>query len=280
MKVDTGQPPPPHKGCNSNTCCSPARLWRTLQNLIKDDNRKNLLAFFKDPRQEHILRVALTQRVANDPSSLPASHRHTLVRFSNSQLASEAQRILGKSLTDLNALQLALLTSSESTALLLLNQLKHHAKPAELKLFIHHLYGQGNSSLHLAVFLNRPRVVKALIDLGASADCLNGRKKNLMDCCRDPSMVDLLQSFSKKKKVIQKQDPPKKEEVSPVLIPPIQKEIQLLDPLLFFENHQLNSYLTHVSYLCLQTIIHHAFYQSIIQLPQQKKPPDITSLCY
>lgn len=280
MKVDTGQPPPTHKGCNSNTCCSPARLWRTLQNLIKEDNRKNLLAFFKDPRQEHILRVALTQRVANDPSSLPASHRHNLVRFANSQLASEAQRILGKSLTDLNALQLALLTSSEPTVLLLLNQLKLHTKPSELKLFIHHLYGQGNSSLHLAVFLNRPRVVKALIDLGASIDCVNGRKKNLMDCCRDPSMVRLLQSFSENKKTIQPDHPPK-QEARPVLSPPtvIQKEIQVLDPLLFFENHQLQSYFIHVSSLCLQTIIQHAFYQSIIQLPQQKKPPDITSLC-
>ncbi|CEG83190.1 hypothetical protein RMATCC62417_17155 [Rhizopus microsporus] len=192
MKLDTGQPPPPssspipaspHKGCNSSTCCSPARLWRTLQNLIKQNDRKELLAFFKDPRLEHIVRVALTSRVSNDGSFLPASQRHTLVRFANPQLAAEALPLLGKRLTDLNALQLALLESSESTVMALLTQLKLHASTEEMKSFVQHVWGQGNTSLHLAVFLNRPRVVKALLDLGASVDCLNAKQKSVIDCC-------------------------------------------------------------------------------------------------
>jgi hypothetical protein len=115
-----------------------------------------------------------------------------LVRLENNKL--EANRYLGKSFTDLNALQLALITSSESMVITLLNQLKMYATPQELKLFINHIWGQGNSSLHLAVFLKRHLVVKTLMDLGCQPDHLNARKKSATDCCYygDQRMIDLL----------------------------------------------------------------------------------------
>ncbi|KAI9257758.1 hypothetical protein EDC94DRAFT_641473 [Helicostylum pulchrum] len=201
MARETGGPAsPPHKGCNSSSCCSPAKLWRTMQTLIKDNNRKGLVDFFKDSRIEHIVRVALTSRISNDSSMLPPSQRHKLVKMPPTK-AMDSSRYLGKSLSDLNSLQLALISSSEAMVLQLLGQLRQHATALELKQFVNHVYGQGNSSLHLAVFLKRYQVVKVLLEMGCKPDHVNARDKNALDCCYygDQDMMDLLSSHNNKK---------------------------------------------------------------------------------
>ncbi|KAK4510287.1 epoxide hydrolase, soluble (sEH) [Mucor velutinosus] len=191
MTKDTGQQPSVlHKGCNSASCCSPAKLWRTLQSLVKGDDKKELIKFFKDDRLEHIVRVALTSRITNDAALYPPSQQHKVIRLTATR---ESMLCLGKSFTDLNLLQLALMTSSESTVMALLAQLKLHATPAQLKHFINHVWGQGNTSLHLAVFLKRHLVVKALLDLGCLSDVSNARNKRAVDCCfGDQAILDLL----------------------------------------------------------------------------------------
>ncbi|KAI8877609.1 hypothetical protein K501DRAFT_288299 [Backusella circina FSU 941] len=152
-----------HKGCTSASCCSPARLWRTLQTIIKSDQKQDLISFFNDDlRREHIVRVALTSRLSNDASQLPPSHRHTVIRMKGDPF--------GRVMTDLNSLQLALITASEPLVLALLSQLKLHHE-SELGPFIHHLFGKrGHSSLELALFLKRTRVVKVLLGLGAKME--------------------------------------------------------------------------------------------------------------
>ncbi|KAI8351516.1 hypothetical protein BD560DRAFT_308840, partial [Blakeslea trispora] len=187
MARETGQPNAnaPHKGCNSSNCCSPAKLWRTLQTIIKGDNKKELIKFFKDARLEHIVRVALTSRVSNDAALYPPSQQHKIIRLTSR----ESMLYLGKSFTDLNSLQLALLVSSESMVITLLNQLKLHASPSELKHYVNHIWGQGNSSLHLASFLKRPQVVKLLLELGCASDVLNRRKKQAVECCLDDHVI-------------------------------------------------------------------------------------------
>lgn len=192
--------PPLHKGCNSSTCCSPAKLWRTLQTLVKNDDRKGLIHFFKDARLEHIVRAALTSRITNDASLLPPSQQHKIIRLTSR----EAMVNLGKSYTDLNLLQLALLTSSESTVLAVLSLLKANTTRAEMKHFVNHIWGLGNTSLHLAAFLKRHAVVKALLDLGCSSDTQkNARNKYAADCCMgDSSILDLMVQKKKVKKVV------------------------------------------------------------------------------
>ncbi|CAO3624744.1 unnamed protein product [Mucor hiemalis] len=185
----------PHKGCTSSSCCSPAKLWRSIQAFIKTNDEKGLIDFFKDSRQEHIVRVALTSRITNDAAMFPPSQKHKLIRIEDDRKL-EANKFLGKSFNDLNSLQLALITSSESTVLTLLAQLKLYATRQELKLYLSHKWGQGNTSLHLAVFLKRYAVVKTLIDLGCQPDQqhLNARKKTAVDCCYDGDqrMIHLL----------------------------------------------------------------------------------------
>ncbi|KAF1803034.1 hypothetical protein FB192DRAFT_1366125 [Mucor lusitanicus] len=198
MTRDTGQQPPvAHKGCNSASCCSPAKLWRTLQSLVKGNDKKELIKFFKDDRLEHIVRVALISRITNDAALYPPSQQHKVIRLTATR---ESVLCLGKSFTDLNLLQLALITSSESMVMALLAQLKLHASPAELKHFVNHVWGQGNTSLHLAVFLKRHSVVRALLDLGCLSNVSNARNKRPVDCCfGDQAVLDLLLCHNNKK---------------------------------------------------------------------------------
>lgn len=198
MTRDTGQQPSVlHKGCNSASCCSPAKLWRTLQSLVKGDDKKELIKFFKDDRLEHIVRVALTSRITNDAALYPPSQQHKVIRLTATK---ESMLCLGKSFTDLNLLQLALMTSSESMVMALLAQLKLHASSAKLKHFVNHVWGQGNTSLHLAVFLKRHSVVKALLDLGCLSDVSNARNKRPVDCCfGDQAILDTLLCHNNKK---------------------------------------------------------------------------------
>lgn len=180
-----------HKGCNSTNCCSPSKLWRTLQGYIKSNDQEGLHTFLtKDPRQSHILRVALTSRLSNDASMFPASQQHKLVRLPSGSY----ERLLGKSFTDLNSIQLALICSDESLVLELLNQVKANAGKQELKSYLNHIWGQGNTCLHLAVYLKRFQVVKLLLDLGCNWNHLNARKKNALDICQDDHIKQLLLS--------------------------------------------------------------------------------------
>ncbi|KAL7317692.1 hypothetical protein PS15m_004014 [Mucor circinelloides] len=296
---DTGQQPPvQHKGCNSASCCSPAKLWRTLQSLVKGDDKKELIKFFKDDRLEHIVRVALTSRITNDAALYPPSQQHKVIRLAATR---ESLLCLGKSSTDLNLLQLALMTSSESMVMTLLAQLKLHASPAELKHFVNHVWGQGNTSLHLAVFLKRHSVVKALLDLGCSSDAPNARDKRAVDCCfGDQAMLDHLLCHSSKKVqpvvvVDKKQDTTslRKDETvchAPSIImeqpkaqlildqlPPIKAELVLtskenahahINDLACLYHGYLLSTLKHSSFSFVQP-------NQCISLAQLKKPPDI-----
>lgn len=304
MTRDTGQPPVLHKGCNSSSCCSPAKLWRTLQSLVKSDDKKELIKFFKDERLEHIVRVALTSRITNDAALYPPSQQHKVIRLTTR----ESMLCLGKSFTDLNLLQLALMTSSESMVMTLLAQLKLHASPTELKHFVNHIWGQGNTSLHLAVFLKRNLVVKALLALGCLSDVRNARNKQAVDCCYgDQAILDLflyhdnkkVQPVVEDKKQQQQQQhmvnmrkdetvhhavPDKMEQLKtqqnldhqqPIkieLVPPQQKAIISKD-------------VAHVNLACIYNYLLSALkHQSLsfvqpnqcISLGQLKKPPDIT----
>ncbi|KAI8072136.1 uncharacterized protein B0P05DRAFT_548998 [Gilbertella persicaria] len=283
MARDTGQPTSvPHKGCNSSSCCSPAKLWRTLQTLIKNDDKKELVQFFKDDRLVHIVRVALTSRLTNDAALYPPSQQHKVVRLTSR----ESMLCLGKSFTDLNALQLALLVSSESMVLTLLHQLKAHATRAELKQFVNHIWGQGNSSLHLACFLKRKAVIKVLLDLGCSTDILNTKKKSASDCCLgDASVLASLEPPKQIKQIKTEPVQPKKttekpEEVLPAAIVVSQVPLQK-GPIANPEEFLVASHCLLLFCLKHQLIISNQ--NTIVQpnhcisLNQLKKPPDILS---
>jgi hypothetical protein len=297
MIRDTGQPVP-HKGCNSSSCCSPAKLWRTLQTLIKNDSKMGLVQFFKDDRLEHIVRVALTSRITNDAALLPPSQKHKIIRLTSR----ESFLYLGKSFTDLNLLQLALLCSSEGTVMALLNQLKVHASESDLKQFVNHVWGQGNTSLHLAMFLKRPLVIKALMDLGCVSGVLNARNKTAVDCCMgDQDILDIIVSRNVKKVQAQAQAPapmptptPSPKPVAAIVIETVQPmndettictdQQQSIDPIVTTMNDQQHE--LHVNIALVQSCLLTCMKQHLIgtfslvshSKAQLKKPPDITMM--
>ncbi|KAF7731995.1 hypothetical protein EC973_007100 [Apophysomyces ossiformis] len=171
------------KGCTSATCCSPSRLWRSIQTIISTNARDEFSHLCQDTiRVPHVVRVLLTSRLQNDASLYPASHKHRVIQFDPS-VRSDACRKFGKPLTDLNALQLALVHNHEALACSLLHFLRQHTQNAELQLFLNHLWGCGNTSLHLACFFGMSRLVRLMVDLGADPSIRNSRQIGPVDCC-------------------------------------------------------------------------------------------------
>ncbi|KAL0096868.1 ankyrin repeat-containing domain protein [Phycomyces blakesleeanus] len=172
----------PTKQCTSASCCSPSRLWKSIQSMIANDSRDAFTTLSQDPeRAPHLTRVLLTLRAANDPLLFPASHKHRVIQF-DLPIRSEAVRKFGKQVTDLNALQLALLQRRDGMAHLILGFLRQTASPKEVQIFVNHLWGQRNSSLHVACFLNMPRLVRLLLDCGADPAFRNARNLGPVDC--------------------------------------------------------------------------------------------------
>lgn len=148
--------------CTSATCCSPSRLWRSVQLVIGENNQQGLLKLCQDPvRGPHVLDVVLTQRLANDASLYLASNKHRVLRLDPDGVA-----LFGKSATDLNALQVALFHRHEDVACTLLELVRDHAVARDRQLFVTHTWGKRNDSLALACYLGMSKVVKLLLDMG------------------------------------------------------------------------------------------------------------------
>ncbi|KAI9317572.1 ankyrin repeat-containing domain protein [Dichotomocladium elegans] len=168
--------------CGSASCCSPLRIWRTVQIFIQEDNKDDFIRLCERTPTDVMVRVLLNSRVSNNPTLYSPSQKSRVIQFSPT-VRQEAVRKFGKSATDLNAVQLALLTHSHksSLALTLLTVLKQHATPAESRLFVNHVWGQGNTTLHLACFFNLPHLVRLLLDMGANPTARNIRMFSPVD---------------------------------------------------------------------------------------------------
>ncbi|KAG0165879.1 hypothetical protein DFQ28_008177 [Apophysomyces sp. BC1034] len=202
------------KGCTSATCCSPSRLWRTIQTLISSDSKEEFQKLCQDSdRGPHVLRVLLTARIANDVSLYPASHKHRVIQHDPS-VRQQATLKFGKSVTDLNALQLALFCRREAMAIQLLTFLRRHAQPYELSLFVNHVWGNKNTSLHLACFLCMPRLVRLLLELGADPNVKNARNVMPANCCNKECLV-ILQKHSPTDKILSTSSTMQKKASSP-----------------------------------------------------------------
>ncbi|KAI8373141.1 uncharacterized protein BYT42DRAFT_500355, partial [Radiomyces spectabilis] len=169
--------------CTSATCCSPSRLWRAVQTYISTDAKQDLVQLCQDEnRGPHVLRVLLTSRLNNDASLYPASHKHRVIQF-DASVRPKAVALFGKSATDLNALQLAIFYRRENLAIWLLKYLRPRCSSAEFKMFLHHVWGHKNTSLHLACFFGMHRLVQLLLDMGMAPSIKNARHLTPADCC-------------------------------------------------------------------------------------------------
>ena len=182
-----------HKKCNSATCCSPSKIWRAIQTAISADDKEGLTLMFQNQeRVPHIKNVLIKERNINDASALPPSHKHRILQFDKT-VRLDATKKFGKSVTDLNGLQVALFHGREDIACQLLYFLRQHASPTELDSFLGHVWGKGNSSLHLACFHGMPRLVQLLLEMGADPHVTNACHFKPADCCKDPGCLAVLE---------------------------------------------------------------------------------------
>ncbi|KAG1046665.1 hypothetical protein G6F43_010858 [Rhizopus delemar] len=178
------------KSCNSVNCCSPSRLWKTVQQLMNEDRREEFKALCQDKTKlPHLVHVILTSRLSNNP----------LIHKNTTTIDRRLNEKFGKlSVTDLNALEITLLQHQHDTfAYWILFLLKKHATPAECKQFLNHQFGkQGNTALHLASFWEMSRLVRLMLALGADPFVQNNRQLKPVDYT---SQKDLISLFNQKK---------------------------------------------------------------------------------
>ncbi|KAG2216876.1 hypothetical protein INT45_009407 [Circinella minor] len=179
------------KQCTSTSCCSPLRLWRTLQTIIHNDSKDEFSRLCETTPTELITRVLLTSRLSNDPALYSPSQKSRVIQFPI-HVRQEAVRKFGKPVTDSNPIQLALVLKNPLIAFQLLIFLKSNATVQELSQFLNHTWGQRNTTLHLACFWNMSKLVRLLVDLGADINARNTRLVLPVDCCTNNECLALL----------------------------------------------------------------------------------------
>ncbi|KAJ8654453.1 hypothetical protein O0I10_009894 [Lichtheimia ornata] len=181
------------KKCTSASCCSIHKIWKAIQNIVATGDKQAWKQLSQDPdRIAHVKHALLSSRAHNDAGMYPASHKHKVLQF-DKQLRTEAIRHFGKAVTDLNALQVALFHRNEAMACSIVAFLRQHAEPSELHSFLNHVWGERNTSLHLACFYGMPRLVRMLLDIGVSPDTVNARQLKPADCCKHPGCLASLE---------------------------------------------------------------------------------------
>lgn len=183
-----------HHSCGNGSCCSPSKLWRQIQTIVRTGNEQDFVRLCGDGRAPHVARVLLSQRLVNDPAMYPASNKHRVLQLSmpNQQLL----RLFGTSARDLNGLQMALFLRNEVMAKTILEFLQDSLSPKELAQFVNHSWGQKNSSLHLAAYWGMVSLVQLLLECGADTTHRNARQRGPLDGCTNLACIQLLQSSS------------------------------------------------------------------------------------
>ena len=176
------------KPCTSASCCSPSRLWKSIQLLINTDQREEFRKLFNDDEKlPHLVRVVLTCRLSNNP----LVYKNTM-KIVDARLSGKFGKI---SATDLNALELALLQKHDHIAFSILQVLKQNATPAQCKQFLNHQWGKkkGNTALHLAAFWGMSKIVRLMLEMGADPTTQNNRQLRPIDCTTHSEIIVQLQ---------------------------------------------------------------------------------------
>ncbi|SAM02492.1 hypothetical protein [Absidia glauca] len=184
-----------HHSCGNGSCCSPSKLWRQLQTIVRTGNEQDFVRLCGEGRAPHVARVLLSQRLVNDPAMYPASNKHRVLQLNlpSQQQQLKANRLFGTSVRDLNALQMALFLRHEAMAQSILEFVKASSSPKELSQFVNHTWGQKNSSLHLAAYWGMVSLVRLLLDCGAETTVRNARQRGPLDGCTNLACIQLLQ---------------------------------------------------------------------------------------
>ena len=149
-----------------------------LFTLIESGNRQKVKEFLADD-DGIAAQVILT---ALDPNTDKKYHYDDDVEM-------EANELLGSSVSNLNAIQIALFLEDEDMGLDILSYVERQSIKLGSKMvllaFLGMMWGNGNTTLHLASFHGMTTLVRRLLELGASPTKKNQKKYTSIDCCAD-----------------------------------------------------------------------------------------------
>ncbi|KAF9131892.1 hypothetical protein BGW39_001196 [Mortierella sp. 14UC] len=107
----------------------------------------------------------------------------------------DAKELLGPKVDHLNLIQIACFLFNEEMALDMLNFVAKASEELESKKILYEfmgkMWGDGNTTLHLASFLGMADLTKRLLDLGANVYKMNHRKYKPVDCADENTTMSL-----------------------------------------------------------------------------------------
>ncbi|KAI8801611.1 hypothetical protein BJ742DRAFT_859107 [Cladochytrium replicatum] len=157
-----------------------AELERKVFAAINDGDRKGLQEMFaKEEDSTEILQILLTTSYQN----------HEEFYSHDPDVLTDAHELLGDSVENLNAVQIACMLGDEEMALDILSFV--HKVTDEMVArkvlyeFMGRVWGKGNTVLHLAAFSGMSELVKKLLEDGANPNRKNERGYKPVDCADD-----------------------------------------------------------------------------------------------
>ncbi|TPX45772.1 hypothetical protein SeMB42_g03632 [Synchytrium endobioticum] len=155
-------------------------LGKMIFSAINDGDREKLQHILSHhPSSTLILQLLLTTAYSN----------HDAFYAHDPDVIADANELLGASVSNLNAIQIACLLGDEDIATDILDFVASITEEIEAKKilleFVGRIWGAGNTVLHLASFLGMADLVRRLLAVGANPNKRNDRNYRPVDCADD-----------------------------------------------------------------------------------------------
>ncbi|KAG0231749.1 hypothetical protein BGW41_002101 [Actinomortierella wolfii] len=160
-------------------------LWKQILDAIEQEDRTELNRVLNNYDISVVLQTLLTWNYSN----ADGQYGH------DPDVALDAKELLGPTVDHLNLIQIACFLFIEDLALDILNYVATASDTLESKKILYEfmgkLWGDGNTTLHLASFLGMADLTKRLLDLGANFNKMNDHKYKPVDCADENTTLSL-----------------------------------------------------------------------------------------
>ncbi|CAO3569972.1 unnamed protein product [Mortierella alpina] len=160
-------------------------LWKQMLDAIEQEDRQELERILHAFDFAIVIQTLVTWNLPNTDGQ----YKH------DPDVMLDARELLGPSVDHLNLIQIACFLFNEDIALDLLNFVATASEELESKKILYEfmgkMWGDGNTTLHLASFLGMADLTKRLLDLGANVYKMNDRKYKPVDCADENTTMSL-----------------------------------------------------------------------------------------
>ncbi|KAF9546075.1 hypothetical protein EC957_010211 [Mortierella hygrophila] len=160
-------------------------LWKQMLSAIEQEDRKELDRVLHAFDFAIVIQTLVTWNTPNTDNQ----YKH------DPDVLLDAKELLGPKVDHLNLIQIACFYFNEEMALDMLNFVAKASEELESKKILYEfmgkMWGDGNTTLHLASFLGMADLTKRLLDLGANVYKMNHRKYKPVDCADENTTMSL-----------------------------------------------------------------------------------------